>query len=207
MATTMDRFTPSRAPVKRVKAVQFGIWNPEEIVSPVTLHTMHAVAHAATPHSMRCMFQGAEHPEDGPVSMPYKRMSPWHVSLVLFGEAVACCWCCSAAVLVHSQKKYSVCSVEAAELFEKGVAKAGGLSDPRMGTMDKFGGICTTDGANMHDCPGYFGHIELAQPVYHCKLLLGLGCNVAGHGNAAESRVEQLVKECSLCCSNSSRSM
>jgi DNA-directed RNA polymerase II subunit RPB1 len=39
-----------------------------------------------------------------------------------------------------------------------------------MGTMDKFGGICTTDGANMHDCPGYFGHIELAQPVYHCKL-------------------------------------
>jgi hypothetical protein len=40
MATTMDRFTPSRAPVKRVKAVQFGIWNPEEIVSPVTLHTM-----------------------------------------------------------------------------------------------------------------------------------------------------------------------
>jgi hypothetical protein len=33
MATTMDRFTPSRAPVKRVKAIQFGIWNPEEIVS------------------------------------------------------------------------------------------------------------------------------------------------------------------------------
>lgn len=33
MATTMDRFTPSRAPVKRVKSIQFGIWNPEEIVS------------------------------------------------------------------------------------------------------------------------------------------------------------------------------
>lgn len=65
-----------------------------------------------------------------------------------------------------------MCHVEAAELFEKGVAKAGGLSDPRMGTMDKFGGICTTDGANMHDCPGYFGHIELAQPVYHCKQCL-----------------------------------
>lgn len=74
------------------------------------------------------------------------------------------------------QKKYSVCAVEAAELFEKGMAKAGGLSDPRMGTMDKFGGICTTDGANMHDCPGYFGHIELAQPVYHCK---HLGCCLA----------------------------
>lgn len=73
------------------------------------------------------------------------------------------CW------LPYLQKKYSVCPVEAAELFEKGLAKAGGLSDPRMGTMDKFGGICTTDGANMHDCPGYFGHIEMAEPVYHCK--------------------------------------
>lgn len=76
-----------------------------------------------------------------------------------------CCCRCSL------QRKYSVCKVEAAELFEKGVAKAGGLSDPRMGTMDKFGGICTTDGANMHDCPGYFGHIDLAQPVYHCEQL------------------------------------
>lgn len=75
--------------------------------------------------------------------------------------------------------------MEAAELFEKGVAKSGGLSDPRMGTMDKFGGICTTDGANMHDCPGYFGHIELAQPVYHCKLapgvLLGMRLLVSPH--------------------------
>lgn len=87
------------------------------------------------------------------------------------GSNSYCCACCTAAVLVHPQKKYSVCEVEAAELFEKGVAKAGGLSDPRMGTMDKFGGICTTDGANMHDCPGYFGHIQLAQPVYHCKQL------------------------------------
>lgn len=32
--TTMDRFTPSRAPVKRVKAIQLGVWDPEEIVSP-----------------------------------------------------------------------------------------------------------------------------------------------------------------------------
>eukprot|EP00882_Tetradesmus_deserticola_P033342 GHRQ01038082.1.p2 GENE.GHRQ01038082.1~~GHRQ01038082.1.p2 ORF type:complete len:115 (+),score=30.31 GHRQ01038082.1:318-662(+) len=95
--TTMDRFTPSRAPVKRVKAIQLGVWDPEEI------------------------------------------------------------------------KKYSVCHVEAAELYEKGKAKTGGLSDPRMGTMDKFGGICTTDGAGMHDCPGYFGHIELAEPVFHCR--------------------------------------
>jgi hypothetical protein len=79
------------------------------------------------------------------------------------------------------QKKYSVCHVEAAELYEKGKAKTGGLSDPRMGTMDKFGTICATDGANMHDCPGYFGHIELSEPVYHCRW----------HGHEAQQQRQQ----------------
>ncbi len=64
-----------------------------------------------------------------------------------------------------------MCKVDSAELYEKGKPKAGGLSDPRMGTMEKHGGICTTDGANMHDCPGYFGHIELAKPMYHCGFI------------------------------------
>lgn len=26
---------------------------------------------------------------------------------------------------------------------------------------------CTTDGASQQDSPGYFGHIELAKPVFH----------------------------------------
>lgn len=26
---------------------------------------------------------------------------------------------------------------------------------------------CATDGANAIDCPGYFGHLELARPVFH----------------------------------------
>lgn len=30
---TIDRFTYSSAPIKRVKAVQFSIWDPDEIVS------------------------------------------------------------------------------------------------------------------------------------------------------------------------------
>jgi DNA-directed RNA polymerase II subunit RPB1 len=51
------------------------------------------------------------------------------------------------------------------------VPKAGGLSDPRLGTMDKGGVVCTTDGCNMHMSPGYFGHIELAQPMWHCGFI------------------------------------
>jgi hypothetical protein len=31
--TTLDRFTPSKAPVKRVKSIQLGVWDPDEIVS------------------------------------------------------------------------------------------------------------------------------------------------------------------------------
>ena len=44
--------------------------------------------------------------------------------------------------------------------------KMGGLSDPRLGTMDRAL-KCTTDGAGQLDCPGYFGHIELAKPMFH----------------------------------------
>ena len=39
----MDRFTPSRAPVKRVKSIQLGVWNPEEIVSTPLPARMHAL--------------------------------------------------------------------------------------------------------------------------------------------------------------------
>ena len=46
----------------------------------------------------------------------------------------------------------------------------GGLSDPRLGTMDRSV-KCLTDGCGVLDCPGYFGHIELAKPIYHVHFL------------------------------------
>ena len=60
----------------------------------------------------------------------------------------------------------SVCEIETAETYEKGRPKRGGLSDPRMGTMDRAM-ACETDGMNSTDTPGYFGHLELAKPVFH----------------------------------------
>jgi DNA-directed RNA polymerase II subunit RPB1 len=44
--------------------------------------------------------------------------------------------------------------------------KLGGLMDPRMGTIDR-NFKCQTCGEGMSECPGHFGHIELAKPVYH----------------------------------------
>lgn len=69
------------------------------------------------------------------------------------------------------QKKYSVAKIDSTDTYEKGKPKLGGLSDPRMGTMDKFGAVCTTDMCDMVDCPGYFGHIELARPMFHCGFI------------------------------------
>jgi DNA-directed RNA polymerase beta' subunit len=42
----------------------------------------------------------------------------------------------------------------------------GGLMDPRMGTIDR-NFKCQTCGEGMSECPGHFGHIELARPVFH----------------------------------------
>ncbi|KAI0473760.1 DNA-directed RNA polymerase II subunit RPB1 [Xylariaceae sp. FL0804] len=41
-----------------------------------------------------------------------------------------------------------------------------GLNDPRLGSVDRQF-KCATCMENMSECPGHFGHIELAKPVYH----------------------------------------
>ena len=41
----------------------------------------------------------------------------------------------------------------------------GGLFDPKMGVLEQ-GMYCPTDGLTYIDTPGYFGHIELAMPVF-----------------------------------------
>ncbi|KAI0158202.1 DNA-directed RNA polymerase II subunit RPB1 [Xylariaceae sp. FL1272] len=41
-----------------------------------------------------------------------------------------------------------------------------GLNDPRLGSVDRQF-KCATCLENMGECPGHFGHIELAKPVYH----------------------------------------
>ncbi|KAL9612918.1 MAG: hypothetical protein Q9167_002501 [Letrouitia subvulpina] len=45
-----------------------------------------------------------------------------------------------------------------------------GLADPRLGSIDR-GVKCGTCDENMSECPGHFGHIELATPVFHIGFL------------------------------------
>ena len=44
----------------------------------------------------------------------------------------------------------------------------GGLFDPRMGVLDP-GLVCPTDGLDYMNTPGYFGHMELARPVFYIQ--------------------------------------
>jgi hypothetical protein len=53
--------------------------------------------------------------------------------------------------------------------------KLGGLMDPRMGTIDR-NFKCQTCGEGMSECPGHFGHIELARPVFHPGIFNAFPC-------------------------------
>ncbi|XP_066583647.1 DNA-directed RNA polymerase II subunit RPB1 [Prorops nasuta] len=52
------------------------------------------------------------------------------------------------------------------ETMEGGRPKLGGLMDPRQGVIDR-NSRCQTCAGNMTECPGHFGHINLAKPVFH----------------------------------------
>ncbi|MFC1455017.1 DNA-directed RNA polymerase subunit A' [Candidatus Undinarchaeota archaeon] len=73
----------------------------------------------------------------------------------------------------------------------------GGLMDPRMGVVDP-GLRCRTCRCRMGDCPGHFGHIELARPVLHVgyakfvyEFLRGF-CRKCGRIKIQEKEIKEL---------------
>lgn len=67
-------------------------------------------------------------------------------------------------------RKLSVVQITAHDVFDKGVPKYGGLSDLRLGTIDRQF-KCHTCKHDALGCAGHFGHIELASPVYHISFV------------------------------------
>jgi DNA-directed RNA polymerase II subunit RPB1 len=64
------------------------------------------------------------------------------------------------------QREYAVCKIESADCMENGKPKEGGLMDARMGTTDKTY-KCLTCAGSMSECPGHFGYLELAKPMFN----------------------------------------
>jgi len=67
-------------------------------------------------------------------------------------------------------RKGSVAEITSRDTYINNKPVIGGLFDPRMGVLEP-GLICPTDGLNYMETPGYFGHIELARPVYYIQYL------------------------------------
>jgi len=67
-------------------------------------------------------------------------------------------------------RKGSVAEITTRDTYINNKPVINGLFDPRMGVLDP-GLICPTDGLNYMETPGYFGHIELARPVFYIQYL------------------------------------
>ena len=67
-------------------------------------------------------------------------------------------------------RKGSVAEITSRDTYVNNKPVIGGLFDPRMGVLDS-GIICPTDGHNFINTPGYFGHIELAKPVFYIQYI------------------------------------
>jgi DNA-directed RNA polymerase II subunit RPB1 len=67
-------------------------------------------------------------------------------------------------------RKGSVAEITSRDTYENGSPVINGLFDPRMGVLDP-GIICPTDGLDYMQTPGYFGHIELAKPIFYIQYL------------------------------------
>ena len=67
-------------------------------------------------------------------------------------------------------RKGSVAEITNRDTYVNNKPVIGGLFDPRMGVLEP-GLICPTDGLDYINTPGYFGHIELARPVFYIQYL------------------------------------
>lgn len=98
-------------------------------------------------------------------------------------------------------KDMSCAKVVTPELYDKeGYPVDGGLMDIRLGVIDP-GLRCKTCGQRLKECPGHFGHIELARPVTHIKFvpivlsLLRSTCRDCGRILIPDSRVEEFQEQ------------
>lgn len=75
-----------------------------------------------------------------------------------------------------------------------------GLNDPKLGPLER-NQFCVTCGESHGSCPGHFGHIELAVPVFHiglylCRARLQLSTNLEGFLTKIKKLLETVCHNC-----------
>ncbi|KAJ5614542.1 hypothetical protein N7528_008196 [Penicillium herquei] len=121
-------FPFSKAPLRTVKEIQFGLFSPEEIKRMSVVHV--------------------EYPE----TMVWPNSKP----IPLTVQAMA--------------RLRNVSNRDTQQDEQRQRPRTKGVNDPRLGTIDRQYN-CETCEEGPKECPGHFGHIELASPVFHIGFL------------------------------------
>ncbi|MFA4645874.1 DNA-directed RNA polymerase subunit A' [Pyrococcus kukulkanii] len=101
-------------------------------------------------------------------------------------------------------RKMSAVEVTVPDTYDDdGYPIEGGVMDKRMGVIDP-GLRCETCGARAGECPGHFGHIELARPVIHVGFaktihrILESTCRECGRIKLTDEEIEEYMKKLEL---------
>ncbi|AFK23011.1 DNA-directed RNA polymerase subunit A' [Pyrococcus sp. ST04] len=101
-------------------------------------------------------------------------------------------------------RKMSAVEVTVPDTYDDdGYPIEGGVMDKRMGVIDP-GLRCETCGARAGECPGHFGHIELARPVIHVGFaktihrVLESTCRECGRIKLTDEEIEEYMKKLEL---------
>jgi len=97
-------------------------------------------------------------------------------------------------------RRLSVVEIQTSDTYdEDGGPITGGLMDHRLGTLEPRQ-RCRTCGNISINCPGHFGHIELAVPVIHVEFakqiykILSVTCRSCGRILLTEEEVKEFVE-------------
>ncbi|GAB6102511.1 DNA-directed RNA polymerase subunit A' [Thermococcus atlanticus] len=98
-------------------------------------------------------------------------------------------------------RKMSAAEITVPDTYDDdGYPIEGGLMDKRLGVIDP-GLRCETCGARVGDCPGHFGHIELARPVIHVGFaktihrILESTCRECGRIKLTDEEIAEYTKK------------
>ena len=154
----MAALAGSAAPLKDVRRCQFGVISPDELVSSIlALLSLLCFRHDGKENEYRVIV-----PCSCVLCIGPSRIGIYGLSAIMKTNESS-----------FTQKQMSVTEdggVKYSETMEGGRPKLNGLMDPRQGTIDRFS-RCLTCAGNSSECPGHFGHIELAKPVFNVNFL------------------------------------